>query len=211
MRNKFGTLFMILGTALIIGALILFTYNRNEARAARAQSEALLPKLVERMERMEEWEDDPEADLPVPSIPEELLTEEDVKMEEVEIDKHRYIGYLSIPSLDLELPIMSDWSYPQLKIAPCRYYGTVRGNDLVLLAHNYDRHFGRIKNLNEGDLVFFTDVAGNVTGYSVVAQDVLSPNSVEEMTAGVFDLTLFTCTYGGKSRVTVYCNRISKQ
>ena len=28
------------------------------------------------------------------------------------------------------------------------------------------------------------------------------------MTAGDFDLTLFTCTYGGKSRVTLRCDRV---
>lgn len=26
-----------------------------------------------------------------------------------------------------------------------------------------------------------------------------------------FELTLFTCTYGGKSRVTVYCDQIQKK
>ena len=55
--------------------------------------------------------------------PVELLTEEDKKMTEVEINGNLYIGYLSIPALNLELPIMSTWSYPQLQIAPCRYHG----------------------------------------------------------------------------------------
>ena len=40
-------------------------------------------------------------------------------------------------SCGLELPIMSDWDYGRLKIAPCRYYGSVRGENLVLMAHNY--------------------------------------------------------------------------
>ena len=31
------------------------------------------------------------------------------------------------------------------------------------------------------------------------------PTSVQEMTDGDWDLTLFTCTVGGKSRVTVRC------
>jgi hypothetical protein len=35
----------------------------------------------------------------------------------------------------------------------------------------------------------------------------LDPYAVEEMTSGEFDLPLFTCTYGGKSRVTVYCDK----
>ena len=46
-----------------------------------------------------------------------------------------------------------------------------------------------------------------MTEYRVVVLDILSPDAIEEMTAGDFDLTLFTCTYGGQSRVTVYCNK----
>ena len=79
----------------------------------------------------------------------------------------------------------------------------------VLMAHNYDRHFGRLAELTEDDPVVFTDMDGIVTTYEVVGQDILSPYAVEEMTSGDFDLTLFTCTYGGQSRVTVYCDRSS--
>ena len=216
MRNKFGTLFMFLGVALIWGALALSLHNQQEARNAGEQSDALLQKLVEQIDAQKqsdgiEWigkTEEAETYLPMPQIPEELLTAEDVKMTEVVIDGQSYIGYLSIPALNLELPILSDWSYTLLKIAPCRYDGTVRGNDLVLFAHNFDRHFGRLKKLSEGDSVYFTDMDGNTTAYEVVAQDILDPYAVEEMTAGVYDLTLFTCTYGGKSRVTIYCNRI---
>ena len=75
------------------------------------------------------------------------------------------------------------------------------------MAHNYPKHFGQISDLSIGDSVVFTDMDGNVSNYSVVAKDVLSPTAVKEMTSGDFDLTLFTCTYGGKSRITVYCDR----
>ena len=126
----------------------------------------------------------------------------------VEIEGHGYIGYLSVP--ELELPVMTDWSDPKLKRAPCRYTGTVAGNDLVLMAHNYARHFDRLSELEVGAWVYFTDMGGNVTSYEVADRDIFAPTSVEEMTAGDFDLTLFTCTYGGKSRVTVYCNRTEK-
>lgn len=143
-------------------------------------------------------------------IPVELLTEEDTEMTEVEINGNQYIGYLSIPVLGLELPIMSSWSYPKLNIAPCRYTGSVRGEDLVLMAHNYSSHFGKLSQLDLGDMVEFTDMDGVITRYEVVGKDVLDPAAVEEMTSGDFDLTLFTCTYGGGSRVTVYCNRISE-
>ena len=47
--------------------------------------------------------------------------------------------------------------------------------------------------------------------YKVVAKDILDPTAVEEMTEGTYDLTLFTCTYGGQSRVTVFCDRIADE
>ena len=125
----------------------------------------------------------------------------------MEIDGYGYIGYLSIPKLELDLPIMSQWDNKRLRIAPCRYVGSVRGEDLVLMAHNYAKHFGRLSQLSQGDMVIFTDMDGVVTQYQVMAQDILAPDAVEEMTAGAFDLTLFTCTYGGRSRVTVYCDK----
>ena len=71
-----------------------------------------------------------------------------------------------------------------MKIAPCRYQGTLRGNDLVLMAHNYDRHFGRISQLQVGDLVVFRDMNGGETTYRVAAQDVLGPYETKKMTAG---------------------------
>ena len=119
----------------------------------------------------------------------------------------KYVGTLQIPQLGLELPVISDWSYEALKIAPCRYYGSVNSDDLVLMGHNYKVHFGPISRLKSGDAVVFTDMDGVTTYYHVVSRDVLPPDAVEEMTAGDFDLTLFTCTYGGESRVTVYCDK----
>ena len=101
---------------------------------------------------------------------------------------------------------MSSWSYPQLKIAPCRYYGSVKTRDLVIAAHNYSRHFGNIKNLSAGDQVYFIDVEGVISSYEVAEVDTLNPTDVENMTSSGYALTLFTCTYGGQSRVTVRCN-----
>ena len=36
----------------------------------------------------------------------------------------------------------------------------------------------------------------------------LRPTAVKEMTSGDWDLTLFTCTVGGQSRVTVRCEKL---
>ncbi len=198
---------MLLGTALIFGALSLFLYNQHEAAEAEVVSVNLLPQLMEVIEENEEAAAEPDTYVQPVGTPIDYLDPSAFEMTEVEIDGYAYIGYLSIPRLELELPIMADWDYPRLQIAPCRYTGSVRGEDLVLMAHNYASHFGGLSKLSEGDSVIFTDMDGIVTMYEVVAQDILDPYAVKEMTSGVFDLTLFTCTYGGKSRVTVYCDR----
>lgn len=200
---------MLLGTALIFGALSLFIYNQREATEAEMVRVNLLPQLMEVIEENEEASAEPDTYAQPVGTPIDYLDPSAFKMTEVEIDGYAYIGYLSIPKLELELPIMADWDYTRLRIAPCRYTGSVRSEDLVIMAHNYASHFGGLSKLYEGDSVIFTDMDGIVTAYEVVAQDVLAPNAVEEMTAGDFDLTLFTCTYGGKSRVTVYCDRAS--
>ena len=194
---------MLCGAALILLALSFFGFNQWEAQQAEQSVEDILPQLLK------EIPDETNAAeiLRQPmGTPVEYLDPSAFEMTEVEIDGYAYIGYLSIPSLELKLPIMSSWGYPQLKIAPCRYFGSVRSKDLVLLAHNYKKHFGRLKELQEGGAVLFTDMDGVTYEYTMVAKDILPPAAVEEVTAGEYDLTLFTCTPGGASRVTVYCD-----
>ena len=114
-----------------------------------------------------------------------------------------FIGILRIPALELELPVVSQWSYPNLKTAPCRYSGSAYLNNLIICGHNYTSHFGNLKNLNEGDLATFTDMDGNVFTYKMVERETLLPTSIDAMESGEWDLTLFTCTVGGQSRVTI--------
>ena len=108
--------------------------------------------------------------------------------------------------LGLELPVAADWSYPALRTVPCRYKGSAYLDDLIICAHNYDSHFGRLKALHAGDEVIFTDAAGNVFDYEVSVLETLPPTAIEDMEQGG-DLTLFTCTIGGASRVTLRCEK----
>lgn len=207
MKSKSGIVCIILGAALLLGALLLAQFNRREDAAAKQAAMEVMPQLVAQIQERAAKDSTEPADVEL-QVPLELLTEEDKRMTEVEIDGHLYIGYISVPAVQIELPVMSNWSYPKLKIAPCRYTGSVRGEDMVLMAHNYNGHFKRISELEIGDDVFFTDMDGNEICYQVVGKDVLGSTAVEEMTAGDFDLTLFSCTYGGASRVTVYCDLV---
>ena len=132
---------------------------------------------------------------------------EDSTVQTLRLEGNDYIGFLTIRELELELPVMESWDYERLKIAPCRYSGSAEGGDLVIAAHNYRRHFGGLSGLSVGSEILFTDISGSSTRYTVAELEILKPGDVEKMTAGEYDLTLFTCTYGGQSRYTVRCIR----
>lgn len=132
-------------------------------------------------------------------------TSEEPKQETITVKGQPYMGILKIDSLGLELPINYKWSYPLLKQTPCRYSGTAETKDLILLAHNYARHFGNIKRLRADDLVIFIDASGKVYRYRVCEVEVLQPTAIADMENSGYHLTLFTCTIGGQSRVTVRC------
>ena len=112
---------------------------------------------------------------------------------------------IEIQALGLSLPVMSEWSYPNLRTAPCRYSGSAYEEHFVIAAHNYSTHFGHLEDLTAGAEVRFTDVENNVFRYKVESIEILEPTAIEEMVSDQWDLTLFTCTYGGQARVAVRC------
>lgn len=130
------------------------------------------------------------------------------KMTTVKAGEYDSIGVLSIPVLNLELPVLTDWSYTKLKKAPCHYYGSYYEKDFVIAAHNYESHFGRLSELQEDDIVIFTDASVTVHYYEVILLETLPDDATKEMITSGFDLSLYTCTLGGGSRVTVRCSLV---
>lgn len=140
----------------------------------------------------------------VGSIPDYVLNP-DMDMPEVDVDGISCIGTLEIPRLDLNLCVTSTFSDEDMKQLPCRYYGSIYKSNMVIIAHNYWFHFGRLNTLKSGDEVIFTDVSGNCFKYSVAAKDVVGPESVADVTNGKWPLTLVTCTLDSQNRIVVRC------
>lgn len=192
---------MGMGLLLVLAALFLTGYNIWDESRAGKEADRVMDRLEERIP-----ESDPTGDSKG-ETPDYVLNP-DMEMPVVEIDGQRYIGKLEIPVLGLSLPVMENWSYPKLRIAPCRYLGSAYTDNLIIAGHNYQRHFGLLKTLVAGNQIIFTDVDGNRFLYEVTETEILEKTAVEQMQAGDWDLTLFTCTYGGKTRVTLRCKRI---
>ena len=202
MPKKAGIAIMAAGAVLILSALLLFVHNRQEDAQAGQEAESLLESVEAVIEAQAAQKPSPSPG--VPPSPEPI----DPTMPTVTIDGYDYIGYIEVPVLGLKLPVMAEWDYDRLRIAPCRQFGSTRTDDLVIAAHNYDSHFGRLKELTGGETVIFTDMEGTVSTYSVTRIETLNPNSVEAVQDSGHDLVLYTCTKGGKTRVTVFCDRV---
>lgn len=123
-------------------------------------------------------------------------------------DNDACISTLSIPALELELPVWSRWSYEKLEQAPCRYSGSVGGKDLVILAHNSEEHFGGISGLRAGDELSFTDAEGQRLQYRVAELDTIEAWESGRLCAGEYELSLVTCTEDGTKRQVIRCEQI---
>jgi len=198
---------LITGIVCVLAALSLLIYNKVVSdNAAKFAEEA-----VDELRKLSYPEEDGGENKP----DDKGKTSDDASnkvtddpMDTLTVKEYEFIGYLSIPALRLNLPVMAEWSYENLNVSPCRYSGLPETDDFVIAAHNYSSHFGFIDSLNEGDTVSFTDVHAKQINYQVELIDTLSPTDVKDMTSGEYDLTLFTCTYSGQARVTVRLNRI---
>lgn len=189
-----GTVWINAGLLLIAAALFLSVYNEWESHEARDSARQVIAQLCDAL----------------PTEAGEPTTLPDVRREMPvkTINGRDYIGVLSIPSLELELPVISQWDYPALKVAPCRYSGSLYQDNLIICAHNYASHFGKLKELQPGDIVLFTDMDEHVVTFQMVERETLNPMDAEGMEAGDWDLTLFTCTIDGQTRVTIRLERV---
>lgn len=191
-------IFIAVGVVCILFAISLTAYNFYADIHAGNESD----RIVNELHIVIPQEEQPAKEDPIEGLS-YYQYEPDYEMPTTEIDGVKYIGILSIPELDLEFPVASEWSYPQLKKTPCRYSGSAYSNDLVICAHNYRNHFGRLSGISEKTVIVFTDADGNVFHYEVYDVEILKPNQAKEMKEYDDGLTLFTCTLGGRTRMTM--------
>lgn len=189
--NKFSKYLIILGILCILLSITLYIKNKYQELDTEKKSKEILD-IIETKINVSDKEE-------IKSNTEDLV---------LNISGYDYIGVISIPTLNIKLPIMRETDYDRLAISPCKYYGNITTNDLVLCAHDYINQFGKISNLKEDDIVIITDVLGNNYAYKVVLTEELNPTDITNMIDSHFDLTLYTCSYGALKRITVRCNRI---
>lgn len=191
-----GKILVIIGVFLILISLTMTVYNKYEDLKAGKDANETLNIIKNEITSQKH-------------VVDILPTDEVREMKTININGDEFIGTITIPSINLELPVLSKFSNSNLKKAPCRYYGNLFTNDLIICAHAYETFFANLNKLKQNDLIIFTDVDGNVYTYEVLEVEVLKETDVDKMVNNEFDLTLYTCTYDNTGRVTVRCNRVN--
>ena len=199
-KQKQGALLVLMGLCMVFASLLLHVTELRQDQQAGESAAVLLQQLE--LSRMS-----------VPGTPEMVHPEESTSdagvMPEKEYLGYAMIGTWRVPSVGIELPILSSWSYELLNVAPCRYSGSIPEENMILMGHNYKSHFTPLHNLAEGASVEFEDVNGIVYHYSVAEIEILHKND-GELLPSEYPLTLFTCTRGGQNRVVIRCQSNKK-
>ena len=115
---------------------------------------------------------------------------------------YNIVGTINIPKLNIEYPIMAEYTEALLKIAPTKYWGSDpnRVGNMVVLGHNYKntKFFSKLSKLEIGDVIQITDTSGKTLDYSVYNTFVIEPDDnscTSQLTNGNIEITLITCYY----------------
>lgn len=122
---------------------------------------------------------------------------------------------ITIPSIGISYPVLTETSEELLEISVNKYWGPSPNEvgNYCIVGHNYrnGKMFGRLSELENGDIVELEDLSGRTVKYKVYNRYVVKPTDTRctsQLTNGKKELTLITCTNYGKERLVVKCRAI---
>lgn len=198
--NRVSTALIIIGSLMIAACAALVWWNYHQSSKAKRSADKLQTQVENAIAQQENASSLHPDSSEAPAI--EAVKKQ---MPVVEVDGNDCIGYLTVPAADLKMPVFNTFSYDKLNIAPCRYYGSLETDDLVIAGHNFNSGFEKLKQLKKKDTVLFTNMNGETYSYRVEDTEMLKPEQVTDMVQSSYDLSLYTCNYSGSERFTVRC------
>ena len=116
------------------------------------------------------------------------------------------LGILSIPKLNVRLPVISESTDANLRISVCRLSGLANNKPirLVIVGHNISSHFKGLDTFQPGDQIAFTDKEGVTYYYGAVELlDLYQTDGADVLAADGWDITLITCKTDNTWRTVV--------
>ncbi len=130
--------------------------------------------------------------------------------------EYKVDSILNIPSLGINYPVISECTTELLKISLNKFWGCEPNEvgNYCIVGHNYDGKdifFGKLHKIQNGDIVELEDKTGRKLQYKVYNKFIVVPTDVDctsQITNGQTEMTLITCSDGGKTRLVVKCREI---
>ena len=162
------------------------------------------------------YKNEKEAKNVITSITEKLKSNDEVINQiDENIQGHKVVGIIKIPKLELEYPILENTNKQTLNLSITKFWGNKINEigNVTLAGHNNlnGTMFGKIKKLQEGDIIELTDIQNITLKYQVFKVYVIDPNDITCILPeqeNVREVTLITCTNGNKNRLIVKAREI---
>lgn len=122
---------------------------------------------------------------------------------------------LNIPRLGINYMVISETSEELLKISVNKYWGPQPNEvgNYCIVGHNYKnkKMFGRLDEIQNGDVIELTDLNKRKVIYTVYDRYIVEPTDVRcttQLTDGKREITLITCKNYGQQRLIVKAREI---
>lgn len=190
MRKRNVSFLQILGIGLILCSAALLAFQHFRAGAAERKSQAVVSQL--------------EALLPerTPGIPGNYV---EPAMPVLELDGEDFSGLLDVPAFGVTLPVGSSWDTGKLGFYPCRFWGSVNDNSLVIGGTDQQGQFDFCDQIHPGASVTVTDLTGAEFTYSVTRVDRAKHADAQWLCCEAYDLTLFARSTYSLEYIAVRC------
>lgn len=142
-RRSLWALPVIVGSVMIIAALVLSVCWQMSIRAAPKKYERLITAVSEQIPQ------------PYSAAPE---ARSDNSMPVLSVEENDLIGVLDMPGINVKLPISAEWDRKMQ--LPCVHSGSIYDGSMVIDATTQTGQFEGYRSINVGDAVSFTDMTG---------------------------------------------------
>lgn len=134
----------------------------------------------------------------------------DTQKQEEETPENNLFGIIEIPKINLYYPIFSKLTEENLKVSPCKFYGTnlKENTNICIAGHNYnnDMFFSKINQLKANDEIYIYDNTGTKYTYQVQESYEVNENDLSPITnynENEKTLTLITCNNLNNNRFII--------
>jgi sortase A len=219
--KKYGNFLTILLIILIIIGLAIggyYLYTLYESYTSQKKADELINEFENNTETEVEIEEDSQE--VEENISEENNTDKTNSSNSTYYNGYKVIGTLSIPSLNVSVPIFDVDNTATLKLGVAAIYPANVENALnkpgnvVIAGHNYHnnngRIFSKIDKLKENDIIEITDSDGNKVEYKVYKNYDTSASDftyATRQTNGETEISLSTCTTDENTRTIIWARK----